>query len=122
MPTITKYLAAGLFALGAATIAPIPLALAHSGAHPAMWDTAHLMGMPIYNDQHQKIGTISHVMVSPMGHQTEVVLSVGAFVGGNKQVEVPLAHLTMSGTNMMMHRATKAELEALPAYQGGGDG
>ncbi|MDE2006079.1 MAG: PRC-barrel domain-containing protein [Rhodospirillales bacterium] len=122
MPNHSKLLAAALLSLGTALAAPIPAALAHSGAHPVMWQTTHLVGTPVYNDQHQKIGTISDVLVSPNGTTTEAVLSIGAFVGGNKRVAVPMAHLSAMGHDMMMHGATKAMLEALPVYLGGGNG
>ena len=114
---------AAALAIGLAGGALVPAALAHG----AMWHTGRLVGAPVFNDQHQQIGTVSDVLVSPKGGMSEAILSVGAFVGGNKKVEVPLSHLamapaTMAHGAMMMHGATKAEVEALPAYTGGGDG
>jgi hypothetical protein len=63
---------------------------------------------------------------------SEAILSVGAFVGGNKKVEVPLSHLVMAPAAMahgamgheamMMHGATKAAIEAMQSYIGGGSG
>ena len=114
---------AAALAIGLTGGALVPAALAHG----AMWHTGRLVGAPVFNDQHQQIGTVSDVLVSPKGGMSEAILSVGAFVGGNKKVEVPLSHLlmapaTMAHGAMMMHGATKAEIEALPAYTGGGDG
>jgi PRC-barrel domain len=118
----TTLLAAAALALGGIAAVPAPAAFAHGANIRAMWHTTHLVGTPVFNDQHQQIGTISDVLVSPSGGATEAVLSVGAYVGGNKQVAVPLAHLAMARGAMTMPGATKATLEALPTYIGGGNG
>ncbi|HUN42767.1 MAG TPA: PRC-barrel domain-containing protein [Acetobacteraceae bacterium] len=76
-----------------------------------------LIGAPVYNDQHQKIGTIATLMVKPDETEPVVVLSVGDFIGGGpKMVGVPLNHLQLDGTTMMMPGGTKAMLESLPGY------
>ncbi len=113
-----KLFAAAALAVGLAGTALAPAAFARG----AMWHTAGMVGTPVFNDQHQQIGTISDVLVSPSGGASEAILSIGKFVGGNKKVEVPLGHLAMGHGAMMMHGATKATLEALPAYAGGGNG
>ena len=128
MVSANRLLAAAALAAGFAGTALTPAAFAHG----AMWHTGTLIGAPVYNDQHQQIGTVSDVLVSPSGGASEAVLSVGMFVGGHKKVEVPLSHLAMTHAamghgamahgSMMMHGGTKAEIEALPAYTGGGDG
>lgn len=123
-----RLLAAAAFAVGLAGTALVPAAFARG----AMWHTAGVMGAPVFNDQHQQIGTVSDVLVSPKGGMSEAILSVGAFVGGNKKVEVPLSHLVMAPAAMahgamgheamMMHGATKAAIEAMQSYIGGGSG
>ena len=119
----TTLFAAALLALGGLAVAPAPAAFAHGTAMRTMWPTTHLVGTPVFNASHQKIGNITDVLVSPSGSTTEAVLSIGDFVGGSKKVAVPLAHLAMlHGTMMMLHGASKAALEALPAYVGGGSG
>ena len=111
----------GLFA--AALLATAPVAFAHSMKHPApMWRSTQLIGTPVYNTQHQKIGTIAEVLVSPNGHETEAVLAVGGFVGGKKDVAVPLDHLKLAGTTMAMAHATKTDLMAMAPYQIGQSG
>jgi sporulation protein YlmC with PRC-barrel domain len=128
MLSAKRLLAAAALAGGFAGTALAPAAFAPPAfAHGAMWHTRSLVGAPVFNDQHQQIGTVADVLVSPMGGKSEAVLSVGMFVGGHKKVEVPLSHLAMAPAAMghgamMMHGATKAEIEALPAYTGGGDG
>ncbi|HTW71959.1 MAG TPA: PRC-barrel domain-containing protein [Acetobacteraceae bacterium] len=77
-----------------------------------------LIGIPVYNDRHEKIGSIEAVMVKPDATEPVVVLSVGDFIGtGPKMVGVPLNHLQLQGTTaMMMPGATKEMLENLPGY------
>lgn len=113
-----RLLAAAALAVGLAGTALVPAAFARG----AMWHTAGMVGTPVFNDQHQRIGTISDVLVSPSGGASEAILSIGKFIGGDKKVEVPLGHLAMGHGAMTMRGATKAALEALPAYTGGGDG
>ena len=133
MLNATKIFAAAALALGVAVGAPapigfVPAAFAHGMSQHTMWHTSRLIGTPVFNDQHQQIGTVTDVLVSPAGTTAEAVLSVGGFVGGRKQVAVPLGHLAMvqgsamGHDSMMMHGATKAMLQALPAYVGGGSG
>jgi len=133
MFSASRLFAAATLAAGLAGTPLAPAALARG----AMWHTGAIVGAPVFNDQHQQIGTVSDVLVSPNGGMSEAVLSVGMFVGGNKKIEVPLSHLAMAPVAMahgamthgamghgamMMHGATKAAIEALPAYTGGGDG
>ncbi len=111
----------GLFA--AALLATAPVAFAHGMKHPApMWRSTQLIGTPVYNTQHQKIGSIAEVLVSPNGHETEAELAIGGFVGGKKDLAVPLDHLKMAGATMSMGHATKADLMAMAPYQEGESG
>ncbi len=113
----------GLFAAAAIALAPAAFARTATRAAP-MWHSTQLVGTPVYNAQHQKIGTVADVLVSPTGAETEAVLNIGGFVGGNKEIAVPLNHLTRgAGHTMAMGHATKAELMAFPDYQDvGGSG
>jgi len=77
-----------------------------------------LIGVPVYNERHEKIGTIETVMIKPDTTDPVVVLSVGDFLGtAPKMVGVPMSHLQLQGTTaMMMPGATKEMLEKLPGY------
>ena len=77
-----------------------------------------MLGVPIYNDKHEKIGTIETVMVKSSGGEPTVILSVGDYLGtGPKMIEVPLSHLQLQGKDaMMMAGATKAMLQSMPVY------
>jgi hypothetical protein len=77
-----------------------------------------MLGVPIYNDKHEKIGTIETVMVKSAGGEPTVILSVGDYLGtGPKMIAVPLNHLKLEGTDAMtMAGATKAMLQSMPIY------
>lgn len=81
-----------------------------------------MLGAPIYNDQHEKIGTLENIMVKDSATEPTAILSVGDYLGsGPKMVEVPLSHLHLQGKDaMMMHGATKNALNDLPRYTWGG--
>src|SRR5580698_4389252 len=62
-----------------------------------------MLGAPIYNDQHEKIGTLTNVMVKASAIEPTAILSVGDYLGsGPKMIEVPLSHLQLQGKSTMM--------------------
>ena len=77
-----------------------------------------LIGIPVYNEHHEKIGTIETVMLKPDATEPVAVLSVGDYLGtAPKMVGVPMSHLQLQGSAaMMMPGATKEMLENLPGY------
>jgi hypothetical protein len=77
-----------------------------------------MLGAPVYNDKHEKIGTIETVMVKSSTSEPTAVLSVGDYLGtGPKMVVVPLSHLQLEGkAAMMMAGATKEMLLSMPIY------
>ena len=81
-----------------------------------------MLGAPIYNDKHEKIGTIENIMVKGSASEPTAILSVGDYLGGGpKMVEVPLSHLQLQGKDaMMMAGATKNSLNDYPRYTWGG--
>ncbi|HUB11246.1 MAG TPA: PRC-barrel domain-containing protein [Acetobacteraceae bacterium] len=122
MNKLPSMIAAGALALAFA--APVP-GFAQAAYSPGIvMATDHsmsaksLIGVPVYNDQHEKIGSIETVMVKPDATEPIVVLSVGDYIGGGpKMVGVPLSHLQLQGmTAMTMAGATKPMLESLPGY------
>lgn len=121
MKTLSTIFAAS--ALAFAFAAPVPSYA--QGAFPDSiyapgheWSAKGMIGAPVYNGQHEKIGTVENVLVKPAASEPMVVLSVGDYIGtGPKMVEVPLSHLTAGGkTSMTMADATKAMLQSLPGY------
>jgi sporulation protein YlmC with PRC-barrel domain len=80
--------------------------------------TSKLIGLPVYNDQGAKIGTIDDIMLPAKGGETTAVISVGGFLGvGSKLVKIPLSHVSFtSGKPTMMGDGSKTAMMAMPYY------
>lgn len=46
-----------------------------------LWRTSKLMGLDVYNDQNEKLGDISEVLIDKSGSVKGVVIGVGGFLG-----------------------------------------
>jgi PRC-barrel domain len=80
---------------------------------------ANVVGAPIYGEDDEKVGTISHLHGN--GASAQAVIDVGGFLGiGSKSVLVSLSQLhMMRDTNGNIHGITswtKSQLEALPEH------
>jgi sporulation protein YlmC with PRC-barrel domain len=65
---------------------------------PGHWRTSKLRGLSIYNHSHEKIGTISDLLVDSGGKVQAVVISVGGFLGlGERNVAVPMDQIQFVG-------------------------
>ena len=107
---------------------------AQSSGHSAVMLADHtmragkLIGMAVYNDQGEKIGTVDDILVTAGAIEPIAVVSVGGFLGvGERLTSEPLSHLKLApGDKMMMPGATKPILMAKPSFkyqyglQGGG--
>lgn len=70
----------------------------HESASAAgLWQGSKLIGMNVYNDQNEKIGTIKDLMVEKSGTIASAVIGVGGFLGmGERDVAVKFADLKWS--------------------------
>jgi|ERR1700722_3121577 sporulation protein YlmC with PRC-barrel domain len=58
------------------------------------WRSSKLIGLDVYNDQNQKIGSIEELIVDKSSKVENVVLGVGGFLGmGEHYVAVPMDRL-----------------------------
>ncbi|NPD68966.1 PRC-barrel domain-containing protein (plasmid) [Lichenicola cladoniae] len=58
------------------------------------WRSTKLDGASVYNNKGDVIGTVDDMLLNSQGKVSNVVLSVGGFLGvGNKYVEVPFSKL-----------------------------
>ena len=58
------------------------------------WRSTKLDGATVYNDQGNNIGTVNDMLLDSQGNVSNVVLSVGGFLGmGTRYVEVPFSKL-----------------------------
>jgi hypothetical protein len=64
---------------------PAPSAAAKSDLAPkgqaGQWRASKLMGVNVYNEQNEKLGDISEVILDPSGKVTGYVIGVGGFLG-----------------------------------------
>jgi hypothetical protein len=57
---------------------------------PDLWRASRLEGLNVYNDNNERIGDISEVLVNSRGEVEAVVIGVGGFLGiGERSVAVP---------------------------------
>lgn len=99
---LSKYVAAAM--LASALIATHSLAQApkaavssQSASSASLWQGSKLIGVNVYNDQNEKIGSIKELMVDKTGHVDSLVIGVGGFLGvGERDVAVKFADLKWS--------------------------
>lgn len=77
-----------------------------------------IMGKAVYNDQDQKIGDISDVVLSGEGKAVYFVVGAGGFLGmGAHDVAIPYDKITQNGDKMVLPGYTKDQLKALPKVE-----
>src|SRR5512143_1196647 len=76
--------------------APAPAAQTSTApkAHGEMWRSSKLIGLNVYNDQNEKLGDISEILLDKSGKVDGVVIGVGGFLGlGQHDIMVELSKL-----------------------------
>ena len=74
----------------ATATAPAPASVSQSAA----WRSSKLIGLNVYNDQNEKLGDISEILVDKSGKVDGIVIGVGGFLGmGQHDIKVDLAKL-----------------------------
>ena len=59
-----------------------------------MWRSSKLIGLNVYNDQNEKLGDISEILLDKSGKVEGVVIGVGGFLGmGQHDIKVDMAKL-----------------------------
>ena len=65
-----------------------------ASAADVMWRSSKLIGLNVYNDQNEKLGDISEVLVDKSGKVDGVVIGVGGFLGmGQHDIKVDMSKL-----------------------------
>jgi sporulation protein YlmC with PRC-barrel domain len=79
--------------------------------------SSKMIGMPIYNERNEKIGTIDEILLPTTGGEVTAVISVGGYLGvGEKMVKVPLNHVHFAANTPAIMTADKPTLMAMPNY------
>ena len=59
-----------------------------------MWRASKLVGVDVYNDQNEKLGDISEVLLDKSGKVDGVIIGVGGFLGmGQRDIKVEMSRL-----------------------------
>jgi sporulation protein YlmC with PRC-barrel domain len=59
-----------------------------------MWRSSKLIGLNVYNDQNEKLGDISEILLDKSGKVDGVVIGVGGFLGmGQHDIKVEMSKL-----------------------------
>jgi sporulation protein YlmC with PRC-barrel domain len=63
-------------------------------AHSDVWRSSKLIGLNVYNDQNEKLGDISEILLDKTGKVEGIVIGVGGFLGmGQHDIKVDMAKL-----------------------------
>jgi sporulation protein YlmC with PRC-barrel domain len=77
----------------------------------------------VVNEQKEKIGTISDIVISPnpdakLTHASFAIIAVGGFLGmGKHDVAIPIEQLKLQDHTLVLPGATKDALKALPKFE-----
>ncbi len=72
-------------------------AMNETATKAGLWQGSKLIGLNVYNDQNEKIGSIKDLMVDKSGNIASAVIGVGGFLGmGERDVAVKFADLKWS--------------------------
>src|SRR5262249_12145066 len=78
----------------AATPAPSATTTTTTATTSGMWRASKLVGVNVYNDQNEKLGDISEVLIDKSGKVDGVVIGVGGFLGmGQHDIKVDMSKL-----------------------------
>jgi sporulation protein YlmC with PRC-barrel domain len=76
-----------------------------------------ILGKPVYNEQKQRIGKITDIIITPDNAVSFAIIGAGGFLGvGRHDVVIPVDQMRSIDDHYVLPGATKAALKALPAF------
>jgi sporulation protein YlmC with PRC-barrel domain len=92
---LAKYIAAGI--AGSFLLASAAFAENAIDTYKGDWRASKVVGLNVYNDQNQNVGSINDLLMDKSGNIKGAVLSVGGFLGmGSRYVAIPYEKLKFS--------------------------
>lgn len=77
-----------------------------------------VMGKSVYNENNDKIGDVSDVVLSSDGQVAYFVIGAGGFLGlGQHDVAIPFQKVQFNGDKLILSGYTKDQLKALPQVE-----
>jgi sporulation protein YlmC with PRC-barrel domain len=65
-----------------------------TAGHSDLWRSSKLIGLDVYNDQNEKLGDVSEILVDKTGKVAGLVIGVGGFLGmGQHDIMVEMSRL-----------------------------
>ena len=87
-----------------------------------MWRASKLIGLNVYNDQNEKIGSIKELLMNKQGQIEAVAIGVGGFLGmGEHDVAVKFSDLKFSD-QPVKQTTSSARPSGSPSTMGAGGG
>jgi hypothetical protein len=80
----------------------------------------NIFGKAVYNDNdnHEEIGTIDDIIISPDHTVSFAIIGVGGFLGiGKHDVAIPMNQLEVDQDHFILPGATKEALKTLPPFE-----
>ena len=111
---LARYLTAG--AVGSLLLASVafaaPPTISESELQGSTWRTSKVVGLNVYNDNNENVGSINELLMDKSGNIKAAVLSVGGFLGmGARYVAVPFDKIKFSN-EPVSYAATSAKPNA----------
>ncbi len=73
---------------------PADTAAAKPASQSGQWRASKLVGLNVYNDQNEKLGDISEILMDKSGKVEGVIIGVGGFLGmGQRDIKVEMSKL-----------------------------
>jgi sporulation protein YlmC with PRC-barrel domain len=103
----------------------IPTTTPAAGGDAAMADATtgwsvknNIMGKAVYNENDEKVGDISDIILSADGKTNYFVVGVGGFIGmGERRVAIPFDKFTHTEDRISVQGYTKEQLKEMPEFQ-----
>ena len=107
---LAKYLTAG--AVGSLLLASVtfaaPPTISESQLLGNTWRASKIVGLYVYNDKNETVGSINEILMDKSGNIKAAVLSVGGFLGmGSHYVAVPYDQIKFS-SEPIVHTSTSS--------------
>jgi hypothetical protein len=96
---------------------------AQTASASGLWQGSKLIGLNVYNQQNEKIGSIVQLMVDKDGSIKQVVIGVGGFLGmGERDVAVKFSELKFSDQPAPSSSSSSSGGSSRPGTTGAGGG
>ena len=91
-----------------------------SASASGLWQGSKIIGLNVYNDQNEKIGSIKELMLDKNGNIASAVIGVGGFLGmGERDVDVKFSELKFTDEPVKSSNAS-TNTTTRPATSGAG--